>query len=122
MAVIVNDKVYRNLQEQVEKNTKDIDVLFVEYNWVSKHKRYSHFKDGSITCPYYPTVYNVGFTGEGKYKPMIDYKAYKTWCSMIERCYSEKYHEKFPTYKDCYVKDECTRHSHNNAPVSHACH
>ena len=27
MAVIVNDKVYRNLQEQVEKNTKDIDVL-----------------------------------------------------------------------------------------------
>lgn len=27
MAVIVNDKTYRNLQEQVEKNTKDIDVL-----------------------------------------------------------------------------------------------
>ena len=27
MAVIVNDKIYRNLQEQVEKNTKDIDVL-----------------------------------------------------------------------------------------------
>ena len=95
------------LMEIIEyRSTKDIDVLFVEYNWVSKHKRYSHFKDGSITCPYYPTVYNVGFTGEGKYKPMIDYKAYKTWCSMIERCYSEKYHEKFPTYKDCHVKDE----------------
>ena len=27
MAVIVNDKTYRNLQEQVEKNAKDIDVL-----------------------------------------------------------------------------------------------
>ena len=27
MALIVNDKTYRNLQEQVEKNTKDIDVL-----------------------------------------------------------------------------------------------
>ena len=27
MAVIVNDKVYRNLQEQVEKNSKDIDEL-----------------------------------------------------------------------------------------------
>ena len=27
MALIVNDKTYRNLQEQVEKNSKDIDVL-----------------------------------------------------------------------------------------------
>ena len=27
MAIIIKDKVYRNLQEQVEKNTKDIDVL-----------------------------------------------------------------------------------------------
>ena len=27
MAIIINDKTYRNLQEQVEKNTKDIDVL-----------------------------------------------------------------------------------------------
>lgn len=27
MAIVIKDKVYRNLQEQVEKNTKDIDVL-----------------------------------------------------------------------------------------------
>ena len=31
---------------------------------------------------------------------------YKTWKSMIERCYSEKYHERKPSYKDCCVCKE----------------
>ena len=31
---------------------------------------------------------------------------YKRWGSMLYRCYSEKYHARFPTYKDCTVCDE----------------
>lgn len=31
---------------------------------------------------------------------------YKTWTSMIRRCYSEKYHEFKPTYIDCEVCEE----------------
>lgn len=31
---------------------------------------------------------------------------YKTWKSMIERCYSEKVHKKRPTYKNCIVSEE----------------
>lgn len=30
-------------------------------------------------------------------------RVYKTWKSMLERCYSEKYHERQPTYKNCSV-------------------
>lgn len=30
-------------------------------------------------------------------------KVYRTWHSMIVRCYDEKYHERQPTYKGCYV-------------------
>ena len=30
-------------------------------------------------------------------------KVYKTWHHMLERCYSEKYHETRPTYKNCSV-------------------
>ena len=30
-------------------------------------------------------------------------KIYKTWCHMLERCYDEKYHKKYPTYKNCTV-------------------
>lgn len=32
--------------------------------------------------------------------------AYRKWCGMLERCYSAKWHEKKPTYKDCSVSDE----------------
>ena len=29
-------------------------------------------------------------------------RVYVVWCNMINRCYSEKWHEKYPIYKDCY--------------------
>jgi len=31
---------------------------------------------------------------------------YRTWNRMIERCYSEKFHQRKPTYKDCSVCSE----------------
>ena len=32
-----------------------------------------------------------------------NHKIYQTWINMLCRCYSEKYHEKRPTYKGCIV-------------------
>ena len=31
---------------------------------------------------------------------------YRTWADMLSRCYREKYHSCFPSYKDCSVCDE----------------
>lgn len=31
---------------------------------------------------------------------------YQRWSDMLTRCYSEKYHDREPTYKGCYVCDE----------------
>lgn len=31
---------------------------------------------------------------------------YRTWYSMLRRCYSEEYHNRFPTYKNCVVDSD----------------
>ena len=84
----------------------DIDVYFPKYDWTVKGVQYNNFKKGNIKCPYEKRTYNVGYLGEGKYKAWEngkDTRVYKTWHSMLNRCYDEKFHEKRPTYKDCEV-------------------
>lgn len=55
---------------------------------------------------YIPSVYGVGFLGEGIYTTSVDNiktLAYVTWINMIKRCYSKKLHLKRPTYIGCTV-------------------
>lgn len=54
-------------------------------------------------------VYGKGITTTGLYLPTIKRvhtKEYSAWKRMLQRCYSEKYHETHPTYKECEVCDE----------------
>lgn len=88
------------------KNRIDIDVYFPKYDWTVKGVRYDNFKKGSIKCPYEKRTYGIGYLGEGEYKAWEnnkDTRVYKTWHSMIQRCYDEKFHEKYPTYIGCTV-------------------
>ena len=57
-----------------------------------------------------PSVYGVGYMGNnpelksscnGKKCPI-----YSAWVRMFERCYSKKFHQRQPTYIDCYVSDD----------------
>lgn len=84
----------------------DIDVYFPEFDWIFKHAKYNNFKKGEIKCPYERRFYNVGYLGEGKYKVSENGKntrVYDTWKAMLQRCYSEKEHERHPTYINCEV-------------------
>lgn len=54
-------------------------------------------------------IHGVGYNSKRKHKTEIDGKsteAYKKWRSMIARCYSDRYQETKPTYKDCTVCEE----------------
>ena len=51
-------------------------------------------------------IYGVGICNKGKYNASINRKhtkCYTVWFAMLQRCYSDKYHEKHPTYIDCQV-------------------
>lgn len=67
---------------------------------------YRTFRNGKIKNPNYPSVYNVGYIGEGKWESGNSNKKtkeYETWKKMLQRCYDKKYQEKQPTYKDITV-------------------
>ena len=88
------------------KNVHDIDVYFPEFDWIFKHAKYNNFKKGEIKCPYERNIYAIGYIGEGKYKVSENGKntrVYDTWKAMLQRCYSEKEHERHPTYIGCEV-------------------
>jgi hypothetical protein len=71
--------------------------------------RYSNVIKGSIKNPYNRSVYGIGYYGIGSHMSSTDYirsKSNSVWVSMLQRCYSEKYHVKKPTYVGCVVCDE----------------
>lgn len=91
------------------KTNRDIDIYFPEYDWTFRSAWYQNFKNGNISCPYEPSIYRVGYLGEGDYKVRENGKitrVYTTWHSMLNRCYDDKFHEKNPTYKGCETSKE----------------
>lgn len=83
----------------------DIIIKFVATGHEVK-TRSDKVKSGCIRDPFFPSVYDVGFIGEGKYNSNgegINKKAYKSWSGMIARCYDRKTQDKHPTYKGCLV-------------------
>lgn len=65
-------------------------------------------KRGTIKNPYYPSVFNEGFLGEGKWKSNKNNrstKEYDLWIDMLKRCYNEKIRHKYPSYKDVIVSE-----------------
>ena len=48
-------------------------------------------------------IYGKGINDMPKGWKSKNEKVYRTWHSMLARCYSEKFHKKYPTYKECFV-------------------
>ena len=90
-------------------STRDIDVQFDD-GTIVEHRRYNHFKEGSIKNPMFPSVYGVGCFGIGEFKSRDENgkntKCYDTWKHMHTRCYDPKFHKKHPTYENCTVCKE----------------
>lgn len=83
-------------------HANDITVEFQDEYKTKINTLYCNYKIGNIINPYYPSIYDVGIIGN-KY-PVSNGKEhveeYNCWHTMLERCYSDKYKEARPTYKD----------------------
>lgn len=86
-------------------NNRDIWVEFQDEHKAKVHTQYYNFKNGSVSNPYYRSVYNVGYIGQGKYSKATYLKIYQTWQDMLRRCYNENERWKAPTYEKIIVEE-----------------
>ena len=87
--------------------SKDVEIQFLKTGYETV-VQLGHIKSGSIKDPYSPSVFGVGISGT-KYPPTINgvqTKEYVLWKHMLERCYSDVYKKKQPTYEGCEVSDK----------------
>lgn len=89
-------------------NSNNIIVEFQDEHKWKVHTDYRHFKNGNVKNPYNPSLYGAGIVG-AKYPMYLNNKhtkEYKTWNHIIERCFSEEYHNRYPTYKNATCCNE----------------
>ncbi|AUR89306.1 hypothetical protein NVP1122B_15 [Vibrio phage 1.122.B._10N.286.46.F8] len=89
-------------------NAYKVIIRFIDTGYVTS-VRAECVRTGSIKDKMKPSVHGVGYIGSGPHKPSIgrvEYKKYKVWSAMLQRCYCEKYQKRSPTYIGCKVCDE----------------
>ena len=87
-------------------DAKEVEIQFLKTGFeTSVHL--VQVKNGSVKDPYLPSVYGVGVLG-AKYLSRVNgrnTKEYELWQSMLERCYSDNFKKRQPTYEGCEVSD-----------------
>ena len=115
----LNDVNYKDCVGKVCKSKSSGDFKILKYNDRANVEiqflntgyevvvRLDHIKSGKVKDPYSPSVCGVGISGT-KYPITIDgvkTKEYVLWKGMLQRCYSDAYQKKYPTYKGCEVSE-----------------
>lgn len=78
-------------------NSKNVKVEFLD-TYYKTTTQAVNVQKGSVKDYLKPSVYNVGFTGNGEYSSKTHQKFYKIWHKMFERSYDSKRHERQPNY------------------------
>mgnify|MGYP004457311729 CR=1 FL=1 len=91
-------------------NCDDIIIQFEDEYKYRLHTKYKHFKNGQCKNPYFASVFGHGYwgvdvngnvpkTAELKEGKLCATQEYQKWQNMLQRCFDNKYKEKYPTYK-----------------------
>ena len=88
-------------------NAKDVEIQFVNTGFETSVQLGS-IRNGKVKDPYVSSVCGIGVSGS-RYPTRVNgrnTKEYVLWKSMLERCYSDSFKKKNPTYIDCEVSDK----------------
>jgi len=102
---IYNSNNYGDFKVLNYINSRSIEIEFFNTGYKTKVEAVQ-IRRGEVKDKLSPTVYGVGFMGDGDYKSKVkgkDTKLYQTWVNMLERCYSDKLQVRCPTYIGCSV-------------------
>ena len=88
------------------RTESDIDVQF-ENGFIVTNTQYQLFERGTISDPFFPTFYGVGYMGmRTNYKDSSRYsRQHEVWSSMMKRCYNKNC-TRHTWYEDCRVAEE----------------
>ena len=115
----LNDVNYRDCVGKVYKSKLSGDFKVVKYNDAHNVEiqflktgyetavRLDCIKNGEVKDPYSPSVCGVGILGT-KYPSRTNSrntKEYVLWQGMLQRCYSDTFKKRYPTYEGCEVSE-----------------
>ncbi|WP_425203656.1 hypothetical protein [Priestia megaterium] len=101
----VNKNRFGSVMKVMTYNSSS-DIIVKFENEVLVHTNWQAFQNGKVENPYDKSVCGIGYIGEGKYQSFKEGKItpqYKSWKSMLVRCYGNS---KIDNYEECFVCDE----------------
>ena len=122
----LNDVSYKTCVGKVCKSKSSGDFKIVKYNNKTNVEiqfintgfevvvQLGNIRNGSIKDPYLPSVCGIGVSGT-KYPIKVNgviTKEYTLWTHMLQRCYSDTYKKKQPTYEGCEVINNFKRYEY----------
>ena len=87
-------------------DSRNVDIQFINTGFETTVEL-GGIRKGEVRDPYSPSVFGEGILGT-KYPTKVSgvqTKEYELWTGMLERCYSDKYQKKQPTYEGCEVSE-----------------
>lgn len=103
-------KISSDVEVVLYNSYNDVDIVFIHTGYVTKTTA-QQLRTGSIKDPHSPSVYGIGFTGEGEYTSVKDgviSPAWWSWRGMLQRTNDKSRATLLakPTYANATVAEE----------------